>query len=292
MTRLTFLGTGGGRFAAILQARATGGLYVEVGEHSASDPDGNAPGQAPPTDDGRVRRFHIDPGPGALVRLLASGFSPLRTDAILVSHCHPDHYGDAEILIEGMTDGGNRKQGALLGSRSVLEGIPGHGPAISKYHVAKPAMVKAVAPGDSTDLFGTRVEATPCAHSDPSAVGFRLHTDQGVVGYVCDTALDSRIVEANAGCRVLVLPVTRPLGAPIPFHLTVEDAAELAARIRPELVLMNHFGMRVIRDGPDKAARWIEDRTGVRTVAGQDGMQLELGKELNPSMPRRLATSS
>ena len=66
MSKLVFLGTGGGRFAAILQARATGGLYVEVGEHFASHHDGDAPGQGPVIEDGKVRRFHIDPGPGAL----------------------------------------------------------------------------------------------------------------------------------------------------------------------------------------------------------------------------------
>lgn len=292
MTRMTFLGTGGGRFAAILQARATGGLYIEVGERG---PDGDAKessGQAPMNENGKARRFHIDPGPGALVRMLARGLSPLKTDAILISHCHPDHYGDAEILIEGMTDGGNKRQGALVASRSVLEGVPQHGPAISKYHAAKPGLVKAVAPGDSVDLFGTRVDATAVAHSDPSAVGFLIHTDKGAIGYVSDTALDGKVAKAHAGSRVLILPVTRPLGARIPFHLTVEDAAQLASEIRPELALLNHFGMRVIREGPEKSARWIEEKTGVRTLAAHDGMELEIGKELEPRTPPLQATFS
>ena len=30
MSRLVFLGTGGGRFAAILQARATGGIHLQL----------------------------------------------------------------------------------------------------------------------------------------------------------------------------------------------------------------------------------------------------------------------
>ena len=42
MVRITFLGTGGGRFATIYQARATGGFYIEDG-----------------------RNLHVDPGPGA-----------------------------------------------------------------------------------------------------------------------------------------------------------------------------------------------------------------------------------
>src|SRR4030065_673432 len=99
MTVLTFLGTGGGRFATIYQARATGGIYLED-----------------------ERNLHIDPGPGALVRARSVGIDPLKTDAILISHCHPDHYMDAEILIEAMTEGGPKKLRALHGARSRIEG--------------------------------------------------------------------------------------------------------------------------------------------------------------------------
>ncbi|MDH3366035.1 MAG: MBL fold metallo-hydrolase, partial [Thermoplasmata archaeon] len=94
MVRITFLGTGGGRFATIYQARATGGFYIEDG-----------------------RNIHVDPGPGALVRMRSVGLDPMNTHAILISHCHPDHYMDAEILIEAMTEGGTRKQGVLEASR-------------------------------------------------------------------------------------------------------------------------------------------------------------------------------
>ena len=266
MSRLVFLGTGGGRFAAILQARATGGIHLQL--------DGP---------DGQPRRFQIDPGPGALVRMLDRGIDPLRTDAILVSHCHPDHYTDTEMLIEGMTNGGNQRIGALVASKSVLEGVEGFGPAISKYHIVRPGLVRVVAPGDSVELFGIRVDATPSAHSDPSSVGFRIHFREGIIGYVSDTALTNEVAESHRGSRMLIVPVTRPLKMPIPYHLTVEDAAALVDIVKPELALLTHFGMRVIKDGPEAAARWIQDRTGVRTVAGKDGMAVDLGDGLRIS---------
>ena len=263
MSRLVFLGTGGGRFAAILQARATGGIHLQL----------DGPG-------GQPVRFQIDPGPGALVRMLDRGIDPLRTDVILVSHCHPDHYTDTEMLIEGMTNGGKEKMGALVASRSVIEGVEGFGPAISKYHVVRPGLVKVVAPGDSVELFGIKVVATASAHSDPSSVGFRIHAREGIIGYVCDTAFSKEIAGAHRGSRILVLPVTRPLNMAIPFHLTVEDAAAMVDIVKPELALLTHFGMRVIKDGPPNAAEWIQNKTGVRTVAGTDGMEWDIGKEL------------
>ncbi len=275
MSTLTFLGTSGGRFDCILQARATGGIYLQL----------ERPGE------GGAARFHVDPGPGALVRMLARGLDPMKTDAILVSHCHPDHYADAEILIEGMTHGGSRRVGALVASRSVIEGVEGYGPAISRYHTQRPQAVRALRAGEAIELLGIGIRATPSSHSDPTSVGFRFETIHGVIGYVSDTALTADVTNAHKGSRVLILPVTRPLDARIPHHLDVDDAAVFCRRVRPELALLTHFGMRVIRDGPALAAEEVQRRSGVRAVAAEDGMEVELGKGIQllsgPAPPPR-----
>ena len=80
--KLTFLGSGGGRFATITQKRMTGGFRID-------DIDG--------------MNIHVDPGPGALVRTYQFGLSPLKLNGVFVSHSHTDHYTDAEVLIEAMT---------------------------------------------------------------------------------------------------------------------------------------------------------------------------------------------
>lgn len=256
MTRITFLGTGGGRFATIYQARATGGIYIED-----------------------QKNLHIDPGPGALVRMRSVGLDPLNTHAILVSHCHPDHYLDAEILIEAMTEGGTRKQGVLLGSKSVIEGDGDFGPAISKYHLARPRVVKVMPPFTKVSLKPFEISATPSAHSDTSSVGFRILTTSGIVSYVSDTQLLEQVIKAHRNSRVLIACVTRPLGQRIPHHLSTEDAGYLIEKVKPEIAVITHFGMRVIQENPETQAKWIEDRSGVRTIAARDFMTLDLDKD-------------
>lgn len=256
MARITFLGTGGGRFATIYQTRATGGIYLED-----------------------QRNVHIDPGPGALVRMRSVGIDPLATDAILISHCHPDHYVDAEILIEAMTEGGTRKQGVLLASTSVIEGNGDFGPAISKYHLSKPRIVKVMQPFNKISLKPLEISATPSAHSDTSSIGFRIQTTAGVVSYVSDTQLVEQVIKAHRNSRILIACVTRPLGQRIPHHLSTEDAGYLIEKIKPELAIITHFGMRVIQENPETQAKWIEDRCGVKTIAARDFMTLELKKD-------------
>ena len=111
--KITFLGSGGGRFSAISQRRMTGGFRID-----------NLGG----------KNYHIDPGPGALIRTYQFGFNPRNLSGVFVSHSHTDHYNDAEILIEAMTRGMTKKMGTIVGSTSVLEGYDKWGPCISKYH--------------------------------------------------------------------------------------------------------------------------------------------------------------
>lgn len=269
---LIFLGTGGGRFATIYQARATGGLYL------FSD----------------SARMHIDPGPGALLRLREARIDPTNTEALVVTHCHSDHYTDAEILIEAMTHGCKRRTGILAGSRSVLNGHKGIGPAISKYHSSKPSKVVLLKPSSVLECNDVKVRALQTHHSDTTAIGLRIETEEGVISITGDTSFSSDICEAHSGCDALIMSVTRPLNARIPYHLSTEDAAELAESVKPKLAILTHFGMKLISAGPESQAKWIEKQTGVRTVSASDGMALILKNsipEVHKSISASLADS-
>ena len=41
--------------------------------------------------------------------------------------------------------------------------------------------------------------------------------------------------------------------------------------------MITHFGMRVVQENPETQARWIQEKTGVRTVAARDFMMLDMG---------------
>jgi phosphoribosyl 1,2-cyclic phosphodiesterase len=261
MTRLVFLGTGGGRFATIYQMRATAGIYLDDGV-----------------------RMHIDPGPGALVHMHRAGIDPTQTDAILISHCHPDHYTDAEILIEAMTMGGTKKRGTIIGSKSVFEGVKDFSPAISSYHSKLVEHTIPMVPKMRVKVGHVAIEATPSAHSDEFTIGFRIFTSNGVISYVSDTALTPEVLAAHRMARVLIIACTRPQKSRIPHHLNTEDAAELIKAIKPEIAVLTHFGLRILRHDPDKEAEWITHTTGIKTVAAKDGLMLNIGMEINLSM--------
>lgn len=268
--KIIFLGTGGGRFVTIGQARSTGGIYIIDGKS----------------------RVHIDPGPGALVRMHEAGLDPGATGALLVSHCHPDHYIDAEILIEAMTSGCNRKRGLLFASRSILSGEGGHGPAVSQYHqgVVGQASVACCGASARCPPQGIRIEAIPAFHSDSSGVGFRLRASAGDIVWGSDTRLCDGIMKGYAGARILILSVTTPLGIRIPYHLNTEDAAEVATQAGPELAVITHFGVKMLKSDVRKQAMWIEEKSGIPCIAASDGMEITVsGATPGNSSARRRA---
>ena len=259
--RVILLGTGGGRHTTMFQARSTGGYLIF-------------------SDTGTV---HIDPGPGALTNMCQMPYDLRKTDAVVISHCHPDHYSDAPCVIEGMTYGGWVKRGAVYGTKSVMEGEGRLGPCLSPYHLNIPQETHVIKAGDRLSIAGIPTEITRADHSDPCNVGFRLDTGNGIFSYVSDTAYSDEIADQYRGTRVLMLPVTTPFDWRIKYHLCTEDAIKFIRRVRPELTVFIHLGIVVLKQDPDKQAELAEKETGCRVIAGRDLMQIDIGERIDIS---------
>jgi len=264
VTELTFLGTGGGRFTTISQLRQTGGMYLED----------------------RGLKANIDPGPGALVHMHRYGLDPTQTDAVLITHAHPDHCTDAAILLEGITRGGLDKAGTLVAARSVTHGVPlpdGRciGPVLTAYHQDMTAHTHAVRPGDQVNLQGMYdLTATRQFHSDPATVGFRIRLTHGQFSYIPDTAYRDELADWHQGSRMVVCQMTRGGSHRIPWHMCTDDVERIAEQVQPRLLLLTHFGYKTLKEGdPGEWAQRITDRTGVPTVAARDGLRVRMDSD-------------
>ena len=251
---LKFLGTAGARFVVSTQLRHSGGLVWTLGG----------------------AQIWVDPGPGALVRALASRprVDPARTDVLVVTHRHLDHAGDATAVVEAMTQGGFGRRGTLLAPRDALEAEP----VVLRYaqgFVARRAFLEAggrhaLAPGVTLE--------TPLAHDHGvETYGYRIAAPGLVVGHVVDTFWTDALLEAYAGVDLLVVNTTREKGGDRRYlHLGADDAERLVRAIRPRLAVLTHLGMQLVRARPDRIALGISERTGVPTVAARDGWLLRL----------------
>ncbi len=256
---VVFLGTGGGRFTTITQKRRTGGIRILSNRLN----------------------LHVDPGPGALIYSLEAGLNPQKIKAVLVSHRHPDHCTNAEILVEAMTRGMLKKRGIIAAPPNILIGNKETGPTISTYHQQMIQRVIVVKPGVNFMVGRTKVVTTQARHTDPEAVGFRFEIPEvGAIGYTADTEYFEGIEEEYRGARILIVSVMRPLGSPWTGHMTPKEATKLVDAVKPELVVATHFGMKMLFSGPSYEVKLIEEKTGVPTVAAFDGMKLRVGEQI------------
>jgi phosphoribosyl 1,2-cyclic phosphodiesterase len=257
---VVFLGTGGGRFTTITQKRRTGGIRILSNRLN----------------------LHIDPGPGALIYSLQAGLNPQKIKAVLVSHRHPDHYTNAEILVEAMTRGMLKKRGSIAAPPKILIGNNETGPAISAYHQQMMKNVIVVQPGVNFMVGKTKVSATKARHTDPEAVGYRFEIPEvGDIGYTGDTEYFEGIEDQYSGVRVLIVSVMRPLGSPWTGHMTPKEAVKLVDDVKPEIAIATHFGMKMLFSGPNYEVKLIQEKTGVPTVAAFDGMKLNICERIS-----------
>ncbi|MEM2112236.1 MAG: MBL fold metallo-hydrolase [Candidatus Bathyarchaeia archaeon] len=266
MLEIIFLGTGGGRFAMITQKRRTGGLRILS----------------------EKLNMHIDPGPGALVYSLEMGLDPQKIRAILVSHSHPDHANDAEVLIEAMSHGTVKKQGLLAAAHSVLNGNDVCERSISNYHQKMPEKTIDAKVNTAFEVGDVKVRVCKAAHSDPDAVGFRFETGNfGDFAYMPDSEYFDELPSFYGGSRLLILSVLRPSGQPWKGHMTTDDAVKVVNAVRPEMAVITHFGMQIILRDPKREADMIEKRTGISTKAAFDGMCITFDREIYIGKPKK-----
>jgi phosphoribosyl 1,2-cyclic phosphodiesterase len=144
-----------------------------------------------------------------------------------------------------------------------------------------------VAPGSEFPIDNISVLTTHAKHTDLGAVGFRFVTLFGDFAYTSDSEYYEGLVKYYQGVRLLFLCVMRPSGKPWKGHMSTDDAIRILDVVRPELAVMTHLGMSMLRQGPEKEAEKIQEVTGVRTIAAVDGMVLLFGASIGVQAQRK-----
>lgn len=218
--------------------------------------------------------------------------APARVRHLFVTHLHSDHTAGIDDLLMG---------GWVLGRTEPLEiwGPPGTEALVEHLRAAhardievrtrgleglRPegsrAIVHEIAePGEVFRSSNTSVRAFPVAHGSwPHAFGYRVEGPDRVVVVSGDTAPTDAVVEACDGCDVLVHEVYSTAGwrrgdasfraYHAAFHTSGEELGRLAARARPDLLVLTHvlfFGedgdsiVEEVRGGFDGRIELAED---------------------------------
>jgi phosphoribosyl 1,2-cyclic phosphodiesterase len=256
---ILFLGSGGARFVVARQIRASGGMWLRLGE----------------------TQIHVDPGPGALVRALSHvpPCNPRELDAIVLSHKHLDHAGDVNAMIEAMTSGGFRQRGAIFAPSDAFEGEPVVLPYAQKFVERVERLEEASGPY----LLGDVEIRTSVAHIHAvRTYGLHFQHNGLRVAYLpCGRYFDELAADyAKHSPDVLIVNVLRFADAMRVDHLTWDEAKRIVGEVMPKVAIFQHFGTKMLEQDPVRLAQELEDELGIRAIAARDGLQIDLETEV------------
>ncbi|MEE9525313.1 MAG: MBL fold metallo-hydrolase [Candidatus Woesearchaeota archaeon] len=268
INKITFLGTAGDSYVAGKQIRASGGLIVRMGEI----------------------QLHIDPGPGALTRANEYGINIRANTAVLVSNSSLLHSNDTNAVIDAMTYGGIDKKGVLVANKSVVDGTESEKPIITNLHKSFVERIVVMDKGQRLGIENVEIHALPAIGADPNGIGFKLLAPDFTLVYSSDTKYSKDLIKEYHGADILILNIPEPGEEKVEHQLNSESAIKLIKGVNPKLVIINHFGIKMIKADPLYEGREIQKATGVQVIIAKDGLTISPGSYSAKSDQKRLNT--
>jgi phosphoribosyl 1,2-cyclic phosphodiesterase len=250
---IKFVGTAGARFVVAKQLRSSGGLWLSF----------------------EGVNLYMDPGPGALVRCLASKpkLDPPKLDGILLSHKHLDHSGDINAMIEAMTEGGHRRRGILFAPEDALE----EDPVVFRYLRSYLDRIEVLRENSDYSIGGLEFSTAGKHVHSVETYGFNFHLSGTTVSYITDTKFHPGLLSQYPGDLLLLNVVLLAENPERQIdHLSLDDVRVLLKKPRAKTVVLTHFGMRMLQAKPWEVAERLSEETGVKVIAARDGMTLEI----------------
>jgi len=205
----------------------------------------------------------VDLGPTALLALRKLGRDPQELRAVHFTHLHGDHIAGWPFLLVDAVYRANR-QGPLAvtgppGTRERLHALWSASYADAAARDLPFALeVRELAPGDSAEVSGRRIEALRAQHQRPPhvALSLRLHGPAGVLAFTGDTGPHPGLRDLARGAALLCAECT-DLAAPGPAaagaspdyppeagrrHLSWDDLRALLPGLGVRRVALAHLG--------------------------------------------------
>ena len=262
---LVILGSGGGRHNIRTQHRATGGILFKF----------------------NGIQTHIDPGPGAIVRLNQYHEDPIKTELFVVTHVHIDHFNDLCAIIEASRESLHDKsynyfkKGTLITTDDTLK-------FVSDYHQNMLEKVVPFKAGDSIDYKGVKIVGTKVIHSQVEGFGVIFKLQYYSIGFSSDTNVFNGFSEQFSGVDILVLNLLRPDSITCKRHLCTDEVIPYLNNIKPipKTLIITHFGsymdsLSSLKNFIPSQIKKLEDNLSFKhVIAAEDGLKLRI-KEIS-----------
>jgi ribonuclease BN (tRNA processing enzyme) len=224
-------------------------------------------------------RILLDCGAGALHRLAEFGLPWQKITHVVLTHFHPDHFGELPMLVFALqhTAQPPRKDPLVIlgpaGTVRLVKALAqGFGPWL--LDPGFPIGVLDVRDREPFPLNAdVSLETCRVPHT-PESVAVSVTAPEGRLVYTGDTGPSAELAQWAAGCDLLLAECSLPDALAVDIHLTPTQAGDLARDARAGRLVLTHFYPPVETADP---ARTAGERFKGRITAASDGDRFTIG---------------
>ncbi|MGH7753772.1 MAG: MBL fold metallo-hydrolase [Gemmatimonadales bacterium] len=229
---------------------------------------------------GNVRAL-LDCGAGTLHRLASFGLPWERITHVVLSHFHPDHFGELPMVVYALrhTTVPPRKDPlVILGPPGTVRLVKALAQGFGEWLLDPgfPIGILDVQSGEPFPLDADVTLETFRVPHTPESVAIALTAPEGRLVYTGDTGPSEELGRwaRGGGCQLLLAECSLPETQAIDMHLTPERAGDLAKAAGADHLILTHFYPPVESPDPATAAR---KRFGGKVTAARDGDRFTIG---------------
>jgi ribonuclease BN (tRNA processing enzyme) len=221
----------------------------------------------------------LDCGAGTLHRLAQFGLPWHQVTHVIVSHFHPDHWGELPMLVYALkytTTPPRQEPLVILGPRGVVRLVKRLAEAYGPWLLDPgfPIGILDMQDGEPFPLDGdVSLETFPVPHT-PESVALSLTAPEGRLVYTGDTGPSKELSRWASGADLLLAECSLPTELAMDIHLTPEQAGDLATGAGARHLVLTHFYPPVETSDP---ARTAGARFTGRITAARDGDRFTIG---------------
>jgi len=251
--KIIFLGTSGDIVTTGKQTRGSGGIILIVEGY----------------------QFHIDPGPGALVRCRQFNINPRNNTAVIATHNHLNHAGGLNEIIAAMTHNGLDKNGVIIANNTVINGSEDSDSFLNKHYKNSVERFISLKSEQKVGINSIELRAIKAFHSDPETFGIKFFTPKFNLVYTSDTKYSPELIEEYKDASIIIFNSVYPLDSKNTEQLNLNNVIKILNEVKPRLGVISHFGTKLLNADPLYESREIQKQTGIQVISAKDGMMID-----------------
>jgi ribonuclease BN (tRNA processing enzyme) len=218
-------------------------------------------------------RLMLDCGANAPLALKRAGIPLTSVDAVVISHCHGDHFGGVPFLfLERMFVEQGPKPVEILGppgiERRMTDLVEALYPTLSSPPKDFAILYRELEPGRTSSWRGIQISAHEVVHFSGSP-SLALSVSDGAkrLAFSGDTSWCGGVIEAGRGADLFLIECTM-FSTKSAVHLDYQTIAENFESIGAKRYLLTHMGLEMLA-----AAGKIDAR---RCILAEDGLSVDI----------------